>query len=108
MKSLPHISKRQILLAIILFGSFYGYFFFAWLQGKKRHKDSSYSGVIQSVTYDTKGIPTVEINGTKIYTGASFNWNKQVEQGDFIEKKSGAIAYKIIKHNSKRVLIFKN
>jgi hypothetical protein len=105
---LKGIKKKHLVLILFVFGSFYGYFIYALINGKKKHKASAFSGVIQLVTYDTKGIPTIVINGVKIYVGASYNWNNQIEVGDYIEKKKGQMLYKIIKHRNKSVIIFKN
>lgn len=99
--------KRAPLFACIVLCFFFGYFLIALFLGKKREKASAFSGVIQSIEYNAKGIPTVEIDGKKIHLLASFNWNHQIETGDFIEKKAGESVYKIIKHRNNSVIIFK-
>ncbi|WP_316828769.1 hypothetical protein [Pedobacter miscanthi] len=100
-------SKRNWLVVLLVLAVFYGFFFIVFIRGKRKEKASAFSGIVQSVKYDAKGIPTVEIDNRKIYVSASFNWNNQIQAGDYIEKKAGENVYKVIKQDNKQILIFK-
>ncbi len=68
----------------------------------------SFSGRVDSVSYDVKGIPYVHVNGQFYYLDDGYNFDHLVEKGDTMIKHKGSVVYKLIKHANKKVFKFKN
>ena len=78
-------------IALIIFG--------LCLTGGKIARDYSFNGVVQQVSYDEKGIPTVTIKGVEYQLGYN-DWGRNkdtIEVGDSMIKRKGDTHIKLIK-----------
>jgi len=85
-------------------------FFFVGLRLKVHSENVNYqiNGRIDSVSYDIKGNPTIVVKGTPYYLSDS-DWlfNTNLQKGDLISKRSGAMTIKLTRFNSGKVIFIK-
>ena len=100
--------KRDIFkyLSLLAFVAFLIYVIYTHLTDEKRNIKYNFKGVAEKVKYDEKGDLIVTVKG-KLYDLTSTNWNFNylVKKGDTIEKDSGSLIIKLIKHGNGRVII---
>ncbi len=68
----------------------------------------NFTGVVENVDYDVKGIPEVTVHNEKYYLASGYNFEYKIERGDSIIKLKGSSVYKIIKHKSGAIVEFDN
>lgn len=73
-----------------------------------RNLNNHFYGVVDSVNYDVKGIPTVIVNKNKYYLSAGYNFDHQIERGDKLKKDSGSAIYILTKHKTNKIFRFNN
>ena len=94
---------------IILFLAFI--FLLTWLiySNKKNYEENlnrEFNGIVESVKYDVKGIPTLTINSVDYRLSGPYRFDHQIETGDTFIKFKGNIYYKLIKHQSGKIIRF--
>lgn len=92
-----------LLTIMFIFGLYYFY-----RKAHNRNLENHFYGVVDSVNYDVKGIPTVIVNENKYYLSAGYNFNHQIERGDKLKKDSGSTAYILTKHKTNEIFNFNN
>lgn len=73
----------------------------------KRLKGYEMKGVVDRITYDVKGLPYVDVNGTQYYLGGPWNFEHKIEEGDSIIKRKGDMSIKLIKKNTGEIIQFR-
>jgi hypothetical protein len=100
--------KRDIFkyISLLAFVAFLIYVIYMHLTVEKRNIKYYFKGVAEKVTYDDKGDLIVTVKG-KLYDLTSTNWNFNylIKKGDTIEKDSGNLVVKLIKHGNGNVII---
>ena len=96
---------------MILFGVlcalFLSFLLFSTKKSFDRNLSYDFTGVVDTVAYDVKGIPTVTILNNEYYLSAGYNFNYQIEKGDTLKKERGSNIYTLIKQTGK-VTLFRN
>ncbi len=82
-----------------------------WLiySNKKNYEENlniEFNGIVESVKYDIKGFPTLTINRVDYKLVGPYRFNHQIETGDTFIKFKGNIHYKLIKHNTGKIIRF--
>ena len=102
--------KSKIFLVLFIAVSVFIDFYFEQSKKFARQKNLNYSfsGIISNIKYDGDATPFVTINGTDYHLSPGYNFKGKLERGDSLIKVKGSRAYRLIKRNSKEVIIFKN
>jgi len=104
-------TNTQTKIGFVIFGTlclaFFVIMLFAAKNNFKENKLYSFKGVVDSVSYDIKGIPTVIINKKTFYLSAGYNFDHQIKKEDSLVKQKGSTTYILIKP-TKEVLKFDN
>ncbi len=102
---------KGLKMFMILFGVlctlFLSFMLFSAKNSFYRNLSYNFTGVVDDVAYDIKGIPTVTIKNDEYYLSAGYNFNYQIEKGDILKKKRGSNVYTLIKRTG-QVTLFKN
>ena len=67
-----------------------------------------FKGIVDTVKYDVKGIPTITIDKKQYYLSAGYNFNFQIEKGDTLKKEKQSTVYTLIKQKTGKVILFNN
>ena len=71
-------------------------------------QDYEFSGILQRIDFDEKGVPKVVINGKKYYSlSTTRSFNNQMAVGDSLIKRKGSTTYILIKRKTGLTLISK-
>jgi hypothetical protein len=86
--------SRKLKMFLILLGTLCA-LVFGFLTKNSFDENLSYDfkGVVDSVSYDVKGIPTVIIHKSEYYLSAGYNFDYQIEKGDTLKKEGGLNTY---------------
>ncbi|MGY3214527.1 hypothetical protein [Mucilaginibacter sp. HD30] len=76
-------------------------------EGARKYLNMDFAGTVDRVEYDIKQFPTITLKGKIYYIGSGYNTDHQIEIGDSLIKKKGSMVYKLIKHNTGSVILFK-
>ena len=69
-------------------------------------KKSQFSGIVNSVTFNEKGTPTVNIKGEQYVVGfAGHDFKQLIEAGDSLIKVKNSNTYKLIKNKTGKLII---
>jgi len=104
--------KIELKTFLIIFGIlcvlFFGFLLFSAKRNFEKNIAYEFSGVVATVSYDVKGIPTVTIDKKKYYLSAGYNFNFYIEKGDVLKKKKGSTTYTLIKQKTGKIISFNN
>ncbi|WP_316836977.1 hypothetical protein [Pedobacter nutrimenti] len=100
-------NKAQIIILGIGFAFFIGWNFFMLKKNNKENLSYKFNGIVESVNYDVKGIPSVVIQGDEYYLSGGWNFEHLIEKRDSLQKKEGEMVVKLIKRDRK-IYIFKD
>jgi hypothetical protein len=100
-------NKRLRYIYLLAAVAFVTYGIYTHITVEKKNLKYKFNGVIEKVSYDDKGDPSITIKG-KIYdlTSNSWNFNHLICKGDSLKKDSGKLAIKLVKHKNGKVIIF--
>jgi hypothetical protein len=103
--------SKELKIFMILFGAlctlFLGFLLFSAKDNFDRNLSYNFTGVVDTVSYDTKGTPSVVLQGNKYYLSAGYNFNYQIKKGDILKKEGGSNVYTLTKRTG-QVILFKN
>jgi len=103
--------SKRLKKFLILFGAlcalFSGFLLFSAKNSFNRNLSYDFTGVVNIVNYDAKGIPTVTIHSNKYYLSAGYNFDYQIEKRDTLKKERGSNIYTLIKQTG-QVILFEN
>lgn len=101
-------SKLFVAVVAIMLTLFFSWVFFSAKNKVARNLAIHFNGVVQDVTYDVKGIPSVTLNGKIYYLSAWYYFNHEIEKGDRLEKDAGSNVYRLTKRGTKKIRLFNN
>ncbi len=80
---------------------------FLYINGVYTAKKLSFSGIVDSVSYNINMDPTLTINDS-VYKPRSNNWafRGEIEKGDSLIKVKNTMVIKLIKRKTKKVIFF--
>lgn len=85
---------------------FVAFLSFQAMKGSQENYQMEFSGVVESVSYDKKGFPTISVNKAEYYLSNYYNFNYEIEKGDIIKKKQDERTCILIKKNTGKVFQF--
>lgn len=100
--------RAALIIVIPIAVCFAVYLFIQNQKDNRANLLNDFKGVVQNVSYDEKGIPSVSIKGIKYYLDAGYNFEHAIEQGDSLIKTKGQTRYILVKHNAKATFTFDN
>ncbi len=101
------MNKLVIILFAVVCVFFIGYLLISTKKSDETNRSVQFNGVIESVSYDEKGIPFVKLNGKEYYLDAGYNFEHKLEKGDRLCKENYSNVYKLIKPTGE-IILFKN
>lgn len=87
---------------------FLGFMLFHAYIGFKANKAFEFEGAIETVSYDEKGTPTIKLKQHEYVLNAGYNFDKQIQKGDTLKKKSNNTIYILIKKDTRKTITFDN
>lgn len=97
-----------IVLFVSLAMLFFCYTIYSGRISERENISREFSGTVENVLYDVKGIPSVTVHGKEYYLNNFYNFDHQIERGDSLVKYKGATIYRLVKKDNGRVVEFDN
>jgi len=77
------------------------------MKARNSYINYEFNGIVESVSYDDKNIPSATVDGQTYYLGATnWNFNRLIEAGDSLHKQKGNIVIELIKQKTGKILTF--
>lgn len=94
-------NKVQIIILGIGFVSFIAWNIIMAREDNKENLSYAFNGVVEKVSYDKKGIPSVIVLQKRYYLSGGWNFEHLIEKGDSLRKKEGEKVVKLLKKTGK-------
>lgn len=98
------MNKKFVVICFLLFLLVIIILFF---KGQAKQRNYKFNGIIESITFDVKQIPTIVISNEKYYLSPLRSFKENVQVGDSAIKKSGTMEFIIIKKTNGKVYNYK-
>lgn len=69
-------------------------------------KSLEFNGIVESVNYDVKGIPSINVENKVYYLSGYWGFDYKIEIGDSIFKMKDEMVIKLVKKRTGRKIIF--
>lgn len=100
--------KTGIVFFIVCLLTLLSYVYFSTNSNRQKNLSYHFDNIVQNVSYDVKGIPTITIEKQDYYLSDGYNFNYKIEKGDSLKKRKGSNIYILIKDHTGEKLHFTN
>jgi hypothetical protein len=97
--------KEKLIILILAFISLSIWIIYTNQKNHEENLNIEFNGVVDSVSYDIKGIPTLTINRVDYRLNVP-RFDFQIEKGDTFIKFKGNTHYKLIKRQTGKIIRF--
>src|SRR6185295_9374143 len=90
-------NKGILVFFIVSFVGFFALFYNNYRMAIERINNYEFAGRVDTISYDEKGLPYVNINNSQYYFSTLFHFKQNIEQGDSLIKNKNEPTIILIK-----------
>ena len=100
------MDQKKLITYLIIGALFFIGLLFLYVRANKIENDYQFSGVVQNITYGDKGTPKIIVEGRTYYlTYTKEDFIHKIKPGDSLIKKRNSRTYKLVKYDTKEVIV---